>query len=58
MTIVDENVDDNEDVQSNSSKNARLKAFKRLISSLDAVGVNFKQLDINTQKKLLAEALK
>ena len=58
MTIVDKNVDDNEDVQSNSSKNARLKAFKRLISSLDAVGVNFKQLDIDTQKKLLAEALK
>ena len=64
LTIVNDDyeknsfVHDNEDAKSKSIKNARLKAFKRLTKYLDDVGINFKQLDLDTQKKLLLEALK
>ena len=58
----DDNFIDNNDVedtkqQSNSRKNARIRAFKSLTKYLDDVGISWKQLDVSTQKKLLSEAI-
>jgi len=55
---IDNNDDEMKQINNNSRINARrIKAFKSLTRYLDDVGVNWKQLDVSMQKKLLSEAL-